>query len=71
MTPSTPPNGAEPDIAASGVDLLLTQMQETGRIRAGMGIDLGWLLGFLGELGIDPALVYIDVANGWIEVDRG
>lgn len=54
--------------AASGLDLLLTQMQETGRIPAGGGFPLGWLLGFLDELGIDPATIYINVRDGIIEV---
>jgi hypothetical protein len=64
-----PVHGPNP-APASGIDRLLTQMQETGRIPTGASVPLGWLLGFLGQLGINPDDVRIDVSNGWIEVVR-
>lgn len=52
----------------SGIDRLLTQMQETGKIPMGnKGFDLGWLLFFLDELGIDPNTVYLNISDGLIE----
>lgn len=51
-----------------GLDMLRTQMQETGSIATGVGFPLPWLLLFLSDLGIDENSVYIDVANGRIEV---
>lgn len=48
--------------------MLRTQMQETGSIATGVGFPLPWLLLFLSDLGIDENSVYIDVANGRIEV---
>lgn len=57
-------------VESPGLDLLRMQIQKTGRIQTGASVPLGWLLGFLGNLGIDPDDVRIDVVNGWIEVVR-